>query len=79
MGFNSAFKGLMRPGPETNSSSLSPVFKLRVRGAEVTAGTNLPLCNAWKFLSMSFYFCGNVLKRVSGTVLFGTKYFSINA
>jgi hypothetical protein len=36
----------MRPGPETNRLSLSPVFKSKMRGAEVTAGTNLPLCNA---------------------------------
>jgi hypothetical protein len=50
-----------------------------MRGAEVTAGTNLPLCNVWKFLSMSFYFCGNVMKLVSGTGLFGTKYFNISA
>jgi hypothetical protein len=69
----------MQPGRETNCSSLSPVLRLIIRGAEITAGANLRLYKAWKFLSMSFYFCRNVLKLVSGNGLFGTKYFNINA
>ena len=48
-------------------------------GAEVTAGTNLSLCNSWKFLSMPFYYCGNIMKLVSVLDLFGTKYFNIKA
>jgi hypothetical protein len=68
----------MRPGREINLSSPSPVLRLRMGGAEVTAGENLPVCNSRRFLSIYFYFCGNVMKQVSGTGLFGTKYFNIN-